>query len=174
VQLHRTLGLASIALASVMFLTGMTVLGVQMRGALAAAKPSFWLFAGPAIFSTMLLFAVFYTAAVLMRRKTAWHKRLIVVASSAGMGAAVFRILMVIFGDKQWIAPAGIVATNLFIVAGILVDLVRQRKVHRAWLIGLPTCFVVEMGILYATPTAFGRALVHGLATIGGALGFLY
>jgi hypothetical protein len=174
VQLHRTLGYASLALASVMVLTGMTVLGVQMRDALAAAKPSFWLFAGPAIFSTMLLFAVFYTAAVLMRRKTAWHKRLIVVASSAGMGAATFRVLTVIFGDKEWIAPAGIVATNLFIVLGIVIDVVRERRVHRAWLIGLPICFVVEMGILYATPTAAGRLLSRALASLGAALGFLY
>ncbi len=157
-----------------MVLTGFTVLGVQMRDALAAAKPSFWLFAGPAIFSTMLLFAVFYTAAVLLRKKTAYHKRFIVVASAAGMGAAVFRILTVMFGNAEWIAPVGILVTNLFIVAGIVADLIRERRVHRAWLIGLPTCLVVELGILFSTPSGFGRSLSRGLAFFGEALGFLY
>jgi hypothetical protein len=74
VRLHRTLGSLSLVLTSVMVVTGLTVLGVQTRQALSSAEFSFWLAAGPAIFSTLVLFAAFYWAAFVLRHKSAHHK----------------------------------------------------------------------------------------------------
>jgi hypothetical protein len=157
-----------------MVVTGLTVLGVQTRQALSSAEFSFWLAAGPAIFSTLVLFAAFYWAAFVLRHKSAHHKRLIIVASTAGMGAAVFRILGAIFGQVMWVLPVSILATNLFIIAAMGVDRLREGRIHRVYLIGLPACLVVELGVFLATPTPAGQVVVRGLAWVGGALGFLY
>jgi hypothetical protein len=174
VQIHRTLGSLSLALAAVMVISGMTVVGVRMREALASGEQSFWLVAGPAVFSTLLLFAAFYSAAFVLRRKSAYHKRLIIVASSAGMGAAAFRILGEIFGPVMWVLPASILATNLFIVVGMGLDLRREGRIHRVYLVGLPVCLALELAVFLATPTPVGQALARGLAWVGGMLGFLY
>lgn len=173
-QLHRTLGWVSLALATVMVLTGVTVLGVQVRTALASTDFSFWLAAGPGILATMLLFASFYAAALVYRRQPAYHKRLIVVASAAGMGAAAFRIFAQAFGQVGWILPASIAATNLFILAGMLLDLRREGRIHRVYLVGLPVCLLVELGLFYSTFTPVGQAVARGLAWVGGTLGVLY
>jgi hypothetical protein len=157
-----------------MFLTGLTVLGVQVRQALSSAGFSFWLVAGPSILSTLLLFAGFYAAGLLLRHRAAYHKRLIIVASSAGMGAAAFRIVGVIFGQAMWTLPASILFTNLFIVVGMLLDLRREGRIHRVYLIGLPICLGMELGLFLATPTPVGAVILRGLGWIGGTLGFLY
>ncbi len=174
VRLHRTLGYMSLALASVMFVSGLAVVSVRMREALSAAEPSFWLAAGPAIFATLMLFAVFYSAALLLRHNGAYHKRLIIVASTAGMGAAVFRILGVLFGEVMWVLPASILMTNLFIVAGMSLDLLREGRIHRAYLIGLPVCFGMELAVFLSTGTPAGQALARSLAWVGDTLAFLY
>jgi hypothetical protein len=174
VRLHRTLGSLSLALALVMFVTGLIVVGVQMQRALSSAGPSFWSAFGPMIFATLVLFAGFYLAAIVLRRQGAYHKRLIVVAGAAGMGAAAFRILGVVFGPVMWIAPAGILMTNLFIVAGMALDLLREGRVHRAYLIGLLVCLGVEVGAYLSTPTPAGQAIARSLAWVGGTFGFLY
>lgn len=174
VGLHQILGSVSLALTSVMIITGLTVLGVQMRGALQSAEHSFWLDSGPSIFATLLLFAVFYSAALLLRHNRAQHKRLIIVASTAGMGAAAFRILGVVFGEVSWVVPASILMTNLFIVAGMGFDLLRERRIHRAYLVGLPACVGVEFAVYLCTPTRAGQAIAQSLAWVGDTLGFLY
>lgn len=174
VPLHRTLGGWSVALATVMILTGMLVVGVRMRDALASPEPSFWLEAGPAVWATLVLFAGFYIAALLNRRQSPLHKRLMIVASAAGMGAATFRIVLFTFGPSAWLMPVSITVTNLFILIGMGFDLYRERKIHRAYLIGLPTCFAVELGVYFATPTPLGQALARGLAWVGTTFGYLY
>jgi hypothetical protein len=174
VGVHRTIGGLSLVLAAVMVVTGLIVVGVRMRDALASPEPSFWSANGPGVFATLVLFTAFYAAALLNRRHAPLHKRLIIVASAAGMGAAVFRILMVAFGFLPWITLAGIVVTNLFIIAGMLLDLFREGRVHRAYLVGLPVCVAVELGILLGTPTPAGQLLARALAWVGSTLGFLY
>ena len=172
--LHRTLGGWSIGLAALMVATGMIVVGVQMRDALASTEPGFWSEAGPAVWSTLVLFTGFYVAALLYRRESPLHKRLMVVASAAGMGAATFRIILFTFGPSAWLMPVAITVTNLFILAGMAFDLSREGRIHRAYVIGLPTCFAVELGVYYATPTPVGQALARGLAWVGTTFGFLY
>jgi len=172
VSLHRTLGGVSVALASLMVGTGVLVVGVRMADALKTGDP-FWSASGPAVFATLVLFAAFYVAALRMRRRSDWHKRLMIVASVGGMGAATFRLSMVLFGPSSamWL---GLLGSNLFIVAGIVRDGLCDKRVHPAWWIGLSTCVVLEAGVLLLTPSLVGQALSHALATIGDMFGFLY
>jgi len=172
VALHRTLGGASIALAALMVATGTLVVGVRMADAAETGDP-FWSTSGPAVFATLVLFAAFYVAALRMRRRTDWHRRLMIIASVGGMGAATFRLCMVLFGpdSAMWL---GLLGNNLFIVAGIVHDALRDKRVHPAWWIGLSTCVALEAGVLLLTPTAPGQALAHALAAIGRTFGLLY
>ena len=81
---------------------------------------------------------------------------------------------MVAFGPVPWVLLAGILPTNLFIVAGMVTDLLREGRIHRVYLIGLPVCLAVELGFLLGTPTPAGQLVAQGLAWVGGVLGFLY
>ena len=170
--LHRTLGGLSLALAAVMVATGLLVVGVRMADALDTGNP-FWTASGPAVFATLVLFVVFYVAALRMRRRTDWHKRLIIIASVGGMGAATFRLCMVLFGpdSAMWL---GLLGSNLFIVAGIVRDRICEKRVHPAWWIGTCTCVTLEAGALLLAPTPVGQAVSRGLAAIGRAFSFLY
>lgn len=174
VSLHRTLGWASLALATLMVSTGVLVVSVQMANAAKSNEASFWGMFGLLIFATLVLFAVFYGAALMRRRVGASHKRLMIVASAAGMGAAGFRIASAIFGQVMWAVPVGILASNAFIVAGMLQDYAKDKQVHRVYQVGLAVCPLIEVGVWLTTPTMFGRALTHGLAWVGNAVGFLY
>lgn len=172
VALHRTLGGASVALATLMVATGTLVIGVRMADAMKTGDP-FWSTSGPGVFATLVLFASFYVAAIRMRRRTDWHRRLMIVASVGGMGAATFRLAMVLNGpdSAMWL---GLLGSNVFIVAGVVHDALRDRRVHPAWWIGLSSCVALEAGVLLLTPTAPGQALAHALAAIGRTFGFLY
>ncbi|MFN0011814.1 MAG: hypothetical protein ACKVS8_09250 [Phycisphaerales bacterium] len=120
-SLHRTLGGMSVALASLMAGTGLLVVGVRMADASDTGDP-FWSASGPAIFATLVLFVIFYVAALRMRRRPDWHKRLIIIASVGGMGAATFRLCMVLFGpdSAMWL---GLLGSNLFLAAGMVRDI---------------------------------------------------
>ncbi len=172
VSLHRTLGGLSVALAALMVGTGLLVVGVRMADALDTGDP-FWSASGPAVFATLALFITFYVAALRMRRRSDWHKRLMIIASVGGMGAATFRLCMVLFGpdSAMWL---GLLGSNLFIVAGIVHDSLCEKRVHPAWWIGLYTCVGLEAGVLLLTPTPPGQALSHALAAIGRMFHFLY
>ncbi len=171
-SLHRTLGGLSVALASLMIGTGVLVVGVRMADASITGDP-FWSASGPAVFSTLVLFAAFYVAALRLRRRSDWHKRLMIVASVGGMGAATFRLCMVLFGpgSAMWL---GLLGSNVFIVAGIVRDSLYDKRVHPAWWIGLSTCVVLEAGALLLTPSPPGQVVAHALAAIGRRFGFLY
>lgn len=171
-SLHRRLGGLSIALATLMVGTGLLVVGVRMADAFDNGDP-FWSAFGPAVFATLVLFVVFYGAALRMRSRSDWHKRLMIIASVGGMGAATFRVCMVLFGpdSAMWL---GLLGSNVFIVAGIVRDRLVDKRVHPAWWIGLSACVALEAGALLLTPTPLGQAVSYALATIGRTFGFLY
>jgi Amino acid permease len=174
VRAHRTLGWSSLGLAAVMTATGTLVLGVQMAQAAASPEPSYWSSFGLMIFATLLLFVGFYTAAIVLRRDRAIHKRLMLVAGAAGVGAAAFRIAMTLFGPVDWATPAGILATNRFILGGIGYDAVRERRVHRVYWFALAICLVVEVSAWLGAPTGVGQSLARGLAWVGHTFAGLY
>ncbi len=174
VRTHRTLGWSSIGLAAVMTATGTLVLGVQMAAAVASPEPSFWSSFGLMIFATLVLFIGFYTVAIVLRRNRAIHKRLMLVAGAAGLGAAGFRIVMTMFGPVDWATPAGILATNMFILGGIGYDAFRERRVHRAYWLALAICLVVEVSAWLGASSGVGQSLARGLAWVGHTFAGLY
>ena len=128
VAMHRRLGIAGGLLAVVMTLVG-TATGIT-----AVARGSLPPELAPVILAgsllEMLLFAIFVGAALWLRANTAAHKRLMLVAYISIISAAVVRLPGVqsdLFGDDLAL---------LFLLAGIVYDLVTQRRVHPAYLGG--------------------------------------
>ena len=173
-RLHRALGYGSIALATVMTVTGLVVIGVQMKLALQPEGSAFWRFNGPAVFITLALFVVFYALALRFRRRRDVHKRLILLASVAALGAAGFRVVGRAIGFGPVSVVAGILLPNLITVAAVLIERRRGEGVHPVYRWGLPLSVLVEGGVMIATPTWAGQALSTALAWLGVVLARLY
>lgn len=173
VGLHRTLGYSSLGLAAVMIATGMIVIGVQMDLAQQPGGSPFWQALGPGIFSTLVLFGAFYALAIRYRRKRELHKRLMLLASTGGMGAAGFRIMAEIIGPGFTAGVAGILLPNLIIVAAMVLE-ARRDRIHKVYLWGLPISVATQIGVILVTPTRVGGVLADVLAWIGRGVGPLY
>jgi hypothetical protein len=174
VAVHRTLGAASIVLALAMVVTGQVVIGTQMELTRQDATIPFWQFLGPAVFMTLVLFAGFYVLALRFRRRPAFHKRLILLASTGALGAAAFRVIGQVVGLGAVAGVAGIVAPNLIVLAAIGIEVRRGEGVHPVYRWGLPTTLVLEVGTILATPTVAGQQLADVLAWTGRLLAPLY
>mgnify|MGYP001823991419 FL=1 len=174
ISVHRTLGLASIALATVMIGTGLVVIGVQMELASHPEGSPFWQFLGPGVFVTLGLFGLFYALAIRFRRRRELHKRFILLASTGALGAAGFRVLAQFMGFGPAAGVGGILLPNLVVVAAILVELGRGEGIHPVYRWGLPLSALAEGGAILLTNTGPGRVLSGALAWLGTALGGLY
>lgn len=174
--LHATLGRISVPLVLLMTFTGVLVLTVRVEEAVRDGAPQVWLLYGPLILSNLLLFTAFYTAAIYMamRNRLQAHKRLIIVASAAGLGAGFSRVIMFLSDFHPLSIPAGTLGCGLFIILGMSYDGITRRAVHPVYWIGLATLLVVEISLL---PQVNGDAVAwinQGLAAIGDHLGILY
>jgi hypothetical protein len=131
VHVHRKLGVAGAVLAAGMVAAGTTL---AIRSAAAGASvpdvPALSFLAVP-IFD-MLLFTTFVTAALLKRRDTEAHKRLMILAYVSLMAAPIARI--------PGAMPLGPLAffglAFLFIGAGVVYDLASRHRVHGVYVWG--------------------------------------
>jgi hypothetical protein len=173
-RLHQRMGIASVVLVAIMVVTGFIIVTVNIHISPQSGGPPIWPLFGPAILSTLFLFVGFYSLAIRNRRLSETHKRYIVVASAAVLGAAAFRVLMGILGPNLGNIPAGILLTNIAIIAGMLHDRHVDGKVHRVYWIGIIVCVSTELLFLALPHTAIGQAYLRLLAGIGAHLKFLY
>ena len=178
-KLHMALGRISFALAAVMIVTGFFVLAVRMNDALGGGDDFFLQFlrhVGPLVLSGLVLFTIFYAGAVraaLSRRMEA-HKRLMVLASSAGLGAALFRISVVTLGPG-WMADVGwVLLTNVFMLAGAVYDRAVHGRVHPVYWSGIALALAIEALVWPFPDTPIVPAINSALATIGRQVSFLY
>jgi hypothetical protein len=129
VAVHRRLGIAGGLLAVVMTLVGtVTAITAVSRGSVPPGMDPLVFLAIPLF--EMLLFAIFVGAALWLRANKAVHKRLMLLAYISIISAAVVRLPGVqsdLFGDDLAL---------LFLLAGIVYDLVTQRRVHPAYVGG--------------------------------------
>jgi hypothetical protein len=182
-RIHMTLGGASVVLAIVMVFTGILVAAVRIEQGLSTENPNeltaFWKDFGQLIMFNMLPFAVFYTAAIVGRRKPDMHKRLIVMASASALPAAIFRII-VGFGDFYWLAtpawvmPAAFLLPAFFIVIGMIRDRISRSAVHRIYIVGLPFLLFVHGISLIIVGTPTGEAMSRIMAAFARLFGWLY
>lgn len=174
--LHMTLGRLSVILVAAMVLTGILVLSVRVEEATRNGAPQVWLLYGPLILSNLVLFVFFYAAAVSMALKNRLqaHKRLIVVASAAALGAGFSRLIMFLSGFHPLSLPIGVLSCSIFIVIGIVYDWLARRTVHPVYWIGLAVLFAVEVPLLPQVNGDVVAWINQGLAALGEHLGVLY
>lgn len=183
VRLHMALGSASLVLAAVMVFTGLLVASVRIEHGLTAAEVNefvtFWAYFGQLIMYNLLLFVLFYGAAIAKRKQPDIHKRMIVLATASVLPAAIFRIIVAL-GDFYWLAtpgwvmPAAFFLPAVFILIGMAHDRVVKGSVHRVYFFGLTILIVVHGFGLATAGIAIGESISRVMALFAKVFGFFY
>jgi hypothetical protein len=160
---HRRLGWAMAALAAVMVVVGTTAGIWSMRrqvddGFVQEAQA----FLATPLFS-MMAFAGFAGTAIVRRRDSQTHKRLMLLATIGILDAAVARLPFEFLRTSNW---TYLPATDVFLLTAILYDVVSRRTVHQAYVWGGLILIVEQALRIPVGETAAWQAIAH--AIIGG------
>ena len=129
VDLHRRLGIAGAVLALLIVVVGAATAIESARNGLSPGLPPLVFLAIP--LGVVVVFAVLVAAALLLRRRGDFHKRLMALASISILTPAIARIPV---GALQAMGPQlffGI--TDLIVLACVAYDTVRNRRLHPAF-----------------------------------------
>jgi uncharacterized membrane protein YozB (DUF420 family) len=131
-DVHRALGVAGAILAAVVFVVGVAVSVETLRrnGGPPGGDPRKF-FAIP--LGDIIVFGVLVSAAVLQRRQSDTHKRLMLLATISLLTAAVGRSLRQVGMGG---APNLFYGTDVFVLALVIYDLASRGRVHPATLWG--------------------------------------
>ncbi len=144
---HRTLGLASIGLAVVMWIS----MGVESVGQVIRIKSYDTLLTQIYV---MALFALFFVWGVLVRRDTSSHKRLLTLAALVLLQAAVDRM--------DWLPDFGLpefwpyaIRLYVLLIPLFVFDLVSIKRIHPITLIGTGAIVAAQTAIslIWAMPS---------------------
>ena len=156
VVVHRRLGVAGALLAAAMIIVGTgTAIATARRGGSAPGLEPLAFLAIPLF--DRVVFATLVGAALFWRKHRETHKRLMLLAYISIITAALARI----GGIAAMGPPVFFGLMLLFVVCGVLYDLVTRRQVHRAYLSG--GAFIVASVPLRLTIS--GTAAWHSFAT---------
>jgi hypothetical protein len=163
-HLHRRLGWIAAAWLVPMIIMGFVVTVAVVRHGYVPFffRPAQFLIFDPV---TVLTFAGLTIAAVVMRRRTQWHRRLHFCAMSMLLVPAFGRLLpMPLLQPFAW--ESAFAAAMLFPIVGAWADVRRSGHVHPAWWRGMT---VMILSLLFAeglTFSPFGPA-AYAAATVG-------
>ena len=131
-DVHRTLGAAGVVLAAVVFVVGVAVSVETLRrnGGPPGGDPRKF-FAIPV--GDIIVFGALVSAAVVQRRHSETHKRLMLLATISLLTAAVGRFLRQVGMGG---APNLFFGTDVFVLVLVLYDLASRGRVHPATLWG--------------------------------------
>ncbi len=133
VDIHRQLGVAGAVLGAFMMLLGAYVVISRLRAGLLTAPPEVPVGVLLAIaLATVVVFPTLFGSALLLRQRTDYHKRLVVLATLELVIAAVARLPGVAANGP----PAFFGITDLFVVALVVYDFSTRGRIHPATLWG--------------------------------------
>jgi len=112
---------------------------------------------------TLVAFVSLTGSAILLRRRTEWHRRLHLCGMALLMAPGFGRLLPLPL-LKPWAWEASFAAGMLFPIAGVVADLRRSGRVHPAWRWGIGTMIGAFVLIEAITYSSVGLAL-YGLVT---------
>jgi hypothetical protein len=132
-DVHRRLGVAGAALGALMMVLGSYVAITRFQAGLMVPPPGIPAGALLAIaLATIVVFPVLFGAALLLRRRTDFHKRLILIATFELVTAAVAR-----WPGMAALGPIGFFGfTDLFLAPMVVYDFATRGRVHPATLWG--------------------------------------
>jgi|SRR6185295_712551 len=134
-DIHRRLGLAGVVLAALVFIAGVTVsIETLRRNGGPVPDPRVFL---SIPLGDIIVFGVLVTAAFLLRHRSDWHKRLLLLATISLLTAAVARFF-IYTGIAN--GPTGVIfffgGTDAFVFAIALYDYMSRGRIHPATLWG--------------------------------------
>jgi hypothetical protein len=163
-NLHRRLGWVAAVWIVPMIVMGLVVtVSMVRRGHVPFFfRPLHFLIFDPV---TVLTFAGLTVAAVLLRRRTEWHRRLHFCAMALLLAPGFGRLLPMPLLEP-WAWEASFASGLLFPLVGVWADLKRSGHVHPAWGWGIGTMISAFVVIEAITYSAVGTA-IYGSVTAG-------
>ena len=151
IDLHRKLGWIAALWMVAMVVSGFVVTVAMVRNGLVPFffQPLQFLIFDPV---TVLGFGGLTIAAIMLRRRTEWHRRLHFCGMSLLLAPAFGRLLPLPL-LQPWAWEAAFLAAMLFPVIGARIDLRRRGSVHPAWLWGIGVTaglFALTQAITYS------------------------
>ncbi len=146
---HRKLGVAGVFLALLLVTMGLQVAIASARAGV-SPLPSI----PPLVFLVMpigelVIFTTLVTAAIILRKRSPWHKRLMLLASIALLTPAMAPLPLA----RDVGPPAFFGLVDLIILACIAFDTVKNRRVHPAYIAGFIVVVVGQLGRLLVSRT---------------------
>lgn len=111
---------------------------------------------------TVLTFAGLTVAAIVMRRRTEWHRRLHFCGTAMLMGPAFGRLLPLPL-LTPYAFEATFAALMLFPLAGVIADLRRSGRMHPAWRYGIAAMIGSTLLTEALTYSPVGQAIYRGV-----------
>jgi hypothetical protein len=159
--LHRRLGWIAAAWMAPMVVLGcaVTVAMVRRGGVPFFFRPQQFLVFDP---MTVFTFAGLTVAAILLRRRTEWHRRLHFCAMSIMLGPGLSRLIPApLFVPWSWETSTALCLA--FPLVGMAADLRREGRVHTAWGWGFATLVVAVLATEAITYSPAGDALYRAV-----------
>ena len=166
IGLHRRLGWLAAGWAVAMVVSGIMVTVAMVR---AGTVPFFFQPVHFLVFDplTVLAFAGLTGAAIVLRRRTEWHRRLHFCGMAMLLAPAFGRILPLPL-LQPWAWEVTFAVTLLFPLAGVIADTRRSGRVHPAWKWGIAAMIAAFVAIQALAYSPAGTALYRA-ATAGSA-----
>jgi hypothetical protein len=161
VALHRRLGwISAVWIPAMVFMgTYVTVAAARTRHVPFFFQPGYFVVMNPL---ALYVFAGLATAAIVLRRRTLWHRRLMFCGMSILLGPGLGRIipsaLLMPFTGEAIFAMI-----LLFPLAGIVHDLRARGRIHPAWLWGVGTLLSMQLAINAIVFSPLGPALYRSI-----------
>lgn len=160
---HKQLGWLAAVFVPAMVVVGVYItVSMVQRGAVPFFfAPAYFLIMDPL---ALFVFAGFVAAAIRMRRRTDWHRRLMLCGMAVLTGPAIGRLL-----PMPFLAPwAGLAVFSVLLIwplAGMAADRRRHVSVHPAWFWGVAVLLAMQLVIEVAGRGPIGAALARSVAT---------
>jgi hypothetical protein len=166
VGIHRQLGVAGVALAALLVITGVyTSANMVPRnvalGLTSETDMTLYEVVTAADNAAFIIFPTLVLLAVYFRRRPDAHKRLVLLASWSILGPAVARILNMVAGFPNSVGPGRFVGAAIifgFLIALLVYDVWVRRRPHLATVLGALFFFAVNFGVQLS---GIGPALVE-------------
>ena len=141
VDLHRRLGIFGAVLAAVILIadTATVVVALRLGGKHLPPGIPTPLFLAFSLFD-LLTFAILVSSAIALRRTSAWHKRLLLLATIMVLDAALARFISVY---TSWHLDPSI-ARDALVLLCVAIDTWRYRRLHPAFIAGGLLMFVTD------------------------------
>ena len=161
VGLHRRLGWIAVAWIPAMMVMG-TYVTVEAARTLHIPfffQPGYFVVMNPL---SLYVFAGLAAAAIAMRRRTLWHRRLMFCGMSIILGPAIGRIIPMPF-LIPYAGEAVFAVVLLFPIAGMIHDLRANGRIHPAWFWGSGTIVAMQIAINLVAFSPLGPAIYRGI-----------